>query len=194
MKKYLHRVLGLYKTRSAADSGRQRLLDQGLPLSQLVMLQPGFGALSREVCADSDDVLYEVLHVGVLGALVGMVVGAIATSVLMAVGIGLFDSNAMAGAVIMVSNGMAVGGLVGAIAGARNRRGHIADLLKGALAQGQFVLVAHTTTEQQTEQVREILGTSLAGAAQQRPDAAPPGPATARRGNVRASARSGGAS
>lgn len=182
MKKYLHRVLGLYKTRGAADTGRQQLLDRGLPSAQLVMLQPGFGALSREVCADSDDVLYEVLHAGVLGALVGMVVGAIATGVLMAVGIGLFDSNAMAGAVIMVSNGLAVGGLVGAIAGARNRRGHIADLLKGALAQGQFVLVAHTTTEQQTEQVREILGTSLAGAAQ-------PGAAAARQGDERASAR-----
>lgn len=163
MKKYLHRVLGLYKTRGAADVARQRLLDQGLPASQLVMLQPGRGALSREVRADSDDVLREMLRVGALGALLGAITGALVTGVLMAIGIGLFDTNAMPGALIMISNGIAVGGLVGAIAGARNRRGEVADFLKSALDQGKVVLVAHTTTERQTAQARVILGESLPG-------------------------------
>lgn len=103
----------------------------------------------------SDRALHEVLRVGTLGAVLGMIVGAVATGALMAAGVGLFDTRAMAGALIMISNGMAVGALIGAIFGARNHRGHVAGLPMQALGQGQLVPLAVTTTGQRAGQPPE---------------------------------------
>ena len=161
MKKYLHRVLGLYETRAAADSARERLIQRGLPAAQLKMLQPGRDGANPETRPDSDDVLYEMLRDAALGALIGVVVGIAGTVALVIARSSLFDSGPVLGTLIMIGWSASIGAFVGAAAGARSRKGDVADLLRISLASGHVVLVAHATTEEQTTAAQLILGESL---------------------------------
>ncbi len=162
MARYLHRVLGLYATRAAAESARDRLAQRGLPLEQIKILEHGRGG-ARRARADSDDVLYEMLREGLIGTLIGTLVGAAGTIALAVAKAGLFASSPVLGTLIMLGWGASIGGFVGAAAGARSSKGDVSDLINISLANGHVVVVAHTVTEEQTAFARKILGASMPG-------------------------------
>lgn len=159
MEKYLHRVLGLYATRAAAESARDRLVQRGLPPEKVKILESRRDG--AETKADSDDVLKEVLRQGAIGTAVGTLAGAAGTIALAAASISLFIASPVLAALSMLGWGASLGGIVGAAAGAQSSKGDVSDLVKDALAGGHVVLVAHTATEEQTTYAREIIGDSI---------------------------------
>lgn len=165
MKKYLHRVLGLYETVGAAELARERLVQRGLPAVQLTVLQPGRDGMSRERRPDSDDVLLEMLRDATYGGIVGVLVGLAGIAALELARDNLFESMLGLSTLIILGWSVSIGAFVGAAVGARSRKGSVADLLKVSLASGHIVLVAHTTTEEQTTVAQTILGESLNKAA-----------------------------
>jgi hypothetical protein len=161
MKKYLHRVLGLYETHGGAALAREQLLLAGFLPAQLTLLQPGSSGLSRETHVDSDDVRYEILRHAQIGALIGTLIGFAGTVALIMANGHLFDTGPVLGTLIMVGWSASIGGFAGAVIGATGHRGDVADLLSVSLASGHIVLIAHTSSEEQTGAARLILGQSL---------------------------------
>jgi hypothetical protein len=161
MTNYMHRVVGVYATRGAAERVLSDLVLQGLALEKITILEPG-GTVSRpDVAADSDDVLKEMLRDGAIGTALGTVVGAFGTVALSMANISLFIASPVVGALSMLGWGASLGAVVGAVAGAQNHKGAVADMVKDALESGHVVLVAHADDEQQTGIVKQIVEESM---------------------------------
>jgi hypothetical protein len=168
MKNYLHRVVGVYETRVVAEWVLDDIVLQGLAPEQISILEPGSdevgaggSAGNSDVTADSDDVLREMLRDGAIGTAVGTVAGAVGTVALSIANISLFIASPVVGALSMLGWGASLGAVVGAVAGAQNHKGEVADLVKDALENGHVVLVAHTDNEQQTRIVKQIVEESM---------------------------------
>jgi hypothetical protein len=161
MDTYLHRVLGFYAGRTAADAVFSQLVRRGIPAEKVKILVPGEGGGSAESTADSDDVLKELLRDGAIGAAVGAMAGATGSIALAAVNISLFVASPVLGALYLLGWGASLGGFVGAVAGSQNRKGDVSGLVKDALSSGHVVLVARTATEEQTTMARQIIGESM---------------------------------
>lgn len=161
MENYLHRLLGLYTTRAAAENVRDQLVQCGLSAKKVKILEPGHGGAGKTTRADSDDVLQEMLREGLIGTVIGILAAAVGTIALAAAKIGLFASSPLLGTLVMLGWGATIGGFVGAAAGARSSKGAVPDLLNLSLASGHVVIIAHTATEAQTTLARQILGESM---------------------------------
>lgn len=161
MNKHLHQVLGLYATRGAAESAREQLVERGMRPAQLMLLQPGADGRSAEMPATDDDVLYEALREGALGAVIGLLAGLVVATALKLMGSGIFEEDPLFGMRLLMGWGAAVGGFVGAAAGARRRKRTVADLLSVSLACGYIVLVANTASHAQMLMTQLVLGESM---------------------------------
>jgi hypothetical protein len=161
MNKHLHRVLGLYATRGAAEMARERLVAQGMQPGQLMLLQPGADGSRAEARATDDDLLYETLREGALGATIGLLAGLLLAAVLKLLDVGFFDADPLFGMRLFMGWGAAIGGFVGAAAGARRRKHTVADLLRISLAGGYIVLVANTVSHAQMSMAQLVLGESM---------------------------------
>jgi hypothetical protein len=161
MERYLHRTLGLYSSRAAADSAFGTLSRLGIAPGQGRIIEPGQGESHQEAKADSDDVLKELLRDGTIGAIIGTVVGAVGMIAMWIANISLFIASPVIAAATMLGWGASVGGLVGAAVGAQRVRGDVSDQVKNGLARGQVVLMAHTDTEEQTAHAQKIIGASM---------------------------------
>lgn len=161
MKNYLHRVLGLYATRAAAESARDLLAQRGLAPEKIKILETERDSLGRAVKADSDDVLKEMLRDGAIGTAVGTLAGAVGTVALAAANISLFIASPVLGTLSMLGWGASLGAIVGAVAGAENSKGDVSDLVKNALESGHVALIAHTDTEDETNYARQIISDSM---------------------------------
>lgn len=168
MKNHLHRVVGVYETRVVAEWVRGDIVLQGLAPEKVSILEPasaamgpGAGAGRPDLTPDSDDVLREMLRDGAIGTAVGTVVGAVGTVALSIANISLFIASPVVGALSMLGWGASLGAVVGAVAGAQNHKGAVADLVNDALENDHVVLVAHTDNEQQTRIVKQIVEESM---------------------------------
>jgi len=164
MENYLHRLVGLYPTRVAAESAWASLLSQGFDSGQLRLLVPGSAAAGQDAAADSDDVLKDLLRDGAIGTAVGTAAAAGATIALAAANITLFIASPVLGPLSLLGWGASLGGLVGAVVGSERDKGDVSSLIRDALAGGQFVLVAHARTEVQTSKAQQTFGQSMTGA------------------------------
>lgn len=161
MENYLHRIVGLYPTHSAANQALNDLLAQGFAPSQLRLLESGSAATDQDTTADSDDVLKDLLRDGAIGTAIGTAAGAGVTIAMAAANVTLFIANPVFGALYLLGWGASLGGLLGAVVGSERSTGDISSLIKDALAGGQFVLVVHATSEEQTTQAQEVFTSSI---------------------------------
>ena len=168
MDRYLHRVVGLYPSRSEADLARNRLVANGMAPEQIKLLASAPADAGAEAKADSDDVLQDLLRDGAIGTAVGTAAGAGVSIALAAANLTLFIASPVLGALYLIGWGASLGGLVGAVVGAERSTGDVSTLIKDALAHGQVVLAAHARTEAETTLARQVLGPQdKAGAAAQ---------------------------
>lgn len=163
MEDYLHRVVALYPTRTLAEAARDDVQAHGLPPKQLRILTPGAAGAGPDAESDSDDVLKDLLRDGAIGTAVGTLAGAGVTVALAAANITLFVASPVLGALYLLGWGASLGGLVGTVVGAERDKGDVSGLIKDALAGGQFVLVVHALTEEQTS-VAQLHLASVVGA------------------------------
>lgn len=163
MKKYLHRVIGIYADETLANSAQEQLRTLGFEPDRIRLLKPHAGApgAASATRADSDDVLNEMLREGAVGTAVGAAAGAGGTVALGLANAGLFIANPVLGTLVMLGWGASLGGLIGALDGARNSKGEIADLIRDAIASGHVVLVVYADNEARTAIARKVLGDSL---------------------------------
>lgn len=137
------RVFGLYATRGAAEVARERLVRRGLLPQQLTMLQQDRDESTGNAGVDRDDVLFEMLRGGAVGAVSGMAAGIVLGGIV-ALALPVFPALASIlpeATMLLLAWAAAIGSVPGGIAGgfaaSRNRKGNVADLLGVTLARGE---------------------------------------------------------
>jgi hypothetical protein len=157
MNTFPQRVSGLFETRGGAEVARERLMRSGLLPVQLTMIQPGRNGVS---CANPahDDRIQQVLRNGAIGGMIGTAIGTAVVFLLAITDAALMVADPVLATLIMICWSAALGGCIGAVSGARNRKGDISDLLNVPLTVDQIVLVAHTANRSQTTSAQLILG------------------------------------
>lgn len=166
MDDYLHRVVGIYPDRTAADAAADELARRGMPPDRITVLTPDSALVDAKDAgrSDSDDVLKEALREGAIGTAVGTLAGAVGTAAIAAANLTLFVAAPVLGPLSMLGWGASLGAIVGGAMGAARAKGEVADLVRDALASGHAVLVAHAATEEQATSARQIIGNSMAEA------------------------------
>ncbi len=157
----LHRVVGLYPSREAAESARALVVDGGVSPTQLRLQVPGSVPTGDDALADSDDVFKDVLRDGATGTAAGTATGAVGSIAMAAANITLFVANPLLGALYMLGWGASLGGLAGSLVGSERSKGDVSNLIRDALAVGQFVLIVHTTSEDEAALARRLVGKSM---------------------------------
>lgn len=180
MTTYLHRVMGFYATRTDALAARDQLVEHGLPITRLNILEPGTSGSTPDRQADSDDVLHELLRDGAIGVAVGTAAGAAGAIGLAAAGLTLFVASPVLGALYLLGWGASLGGFAGTLVGGQGKKGEVSDLVNDALSSGHVVLVAHATSEEQTTTAQRVIAESVGESPAPSPtDATPVEPAGA---------------
>lgn len=161
MDEYRHHVSGFFAHRAEADEALSSLLERGLPRDQLHLFDADSAPPFPEPQSDSNAVLKDVLVDGAIGTAVGTGIGALAQVALVAGSMSLFIASPLIAPLAMLGWGAALGGIIGATAGATtgtgDKHGPFSELVHDAILSGQVVLVAETRTEQETAIAREVI-------------------------------------
>jgi len=164
MEEQSHIVSGIYTSRAEAESVRDRLVERGLPRTQMNVVEAA-PATGNAKMADDNEALKDVLVDGTIGAAVGTGIGALAEVALVAANVTLFVASPLIAPLAMLGWGAVLGGVAGAALGAekpeQKREGKLSDLVLDAIRSGHVVLVAHARTEEEATLVREIVGDSV---------------------------------
>lgn len=162
MNLHLHRVLGLYRTRAAAEAVVAQLARHGIPQDKVELHEPGHPTATPPAAAGSDGVLENVLKDGAVGTVVGSIAGAIGSAAMVAANASLLVASPLLAPLVMVGWGAGIGGLVGAAIGAEGQADDdVPDQVRAGLASGHIVLVAHTDGEAQTARAHQVIGESM---------------------------------
>ncbi|MES2407244.1 MAG: hypothetical protein V4528_07980 [Pseudomonadota bacterium] len=162
MHKYLHKVAGIYSSRTAAEKVRSQLIEQGFDLDQTNILISMDTASDAKIEPEGNEVLSEVVKDGVIGTVVGSGVGALGAVAMAAANISLFLASPLLGPLTLIGWGASVGAIAGASVGTGIKEGRFSDIVKEALNHGNAVLIVHTTTDAQTKLATEIVSNSVA--------------------------------
>jgi hypothetical protein len=161
MENYLHRVVGLYTSRTEADEARDLIVAQGIPPTQIRVLTAESTVAGADAKSDSDDVLKDLLRDGAIGTAVGTAAGAGVSIAMAAANLTLFIASPVLGALYLIGWGASLGGLVGAVVGSERSKGDVSTLIKDALANGQAVLVVHARSGAETAQAQQVVSQHL---------------------------------
>lgn len=165
MKEYRHHVSGIFAHQVDAESAISRLVEYGLPKGQLQIFESDSKLPVATQQAKSNAVLKDIVIDGVIGIAVGTGIGVLAEVALVAADVILFIASPLLAPLALLGWGAGLGGLVGAAIGAKvssgKKEGWFSDLIRGAIANGQVVLVAETLTKQETAIAREIIKISV---------------------------------
>lgn len=168
-----HHVSGFFEYRSHAEAAREVLLQRGLAPEQLQIYANDTPPAEPAPTGDSNAVLKNVVVDGAVGTAVGTGLGALAQVALVAGNVSLFIASPLLAPLAMMGWGAGIGGLVGAAMGATTadkpadppaeapREGWLSNLVADAIASGQFVLVAQTRNEAETDAAREVISAAV---------------------------------
>jgi hypothetical protein len=165
MDEYRHHVSGFFSRRQEAERALSQLIDQGLPRSQLHLVEADSAPSVAAPQSDSNAVLKDVFVDGAIGAAVGTGIGALAEVALVAANVSLFIASPLIAPLVMLGWGVSLGGLIGGAVGAEshveNKEGKFSALIRDAISSGQFVLVVETHTKHETAIAGEIIKASV---------------------------------
>jgi hypothetical protein len=165
MDKYIHHVSGIFSHRDAATSAVSILIDKGIPKNRLQLFDSDSTLPPSSQQAKSNSVLKDMVVDGAIGTAVGTGIGALAEVALVAANVTLFVASPLIAPLALLGSGASLGATIGATVGAKvspdKKEGWLSDLIKGAISNGQFVLVAQTLTPQETEVAQEVIKLSV---------------------------------
>lgn len=165
MDEYRHHVSGFFAHREEAEVALGQLVERGLPRERLSLLDADSVPRAPEPDSESHEVLTNVLVDGAVGTAVGTGLGALAQVALVATNVSLFVASPLVAPLLMLGWGASLGAFIGAAAGAQtgveHKEGWLSDLVRDAIVSGQVVLVAQTSTVEETDIAREVIEASV---------------------------------
>lgn len=163
MNDYPHHVSGFFSRREEAESARDQLLEQGLPLERLRLFVSDEPAPAPAPKADSNAVLKKIVVDGAIGTAVGTGLGALAELALVVANVSLFVASPLIAPLAMLGWGASIGGVIGTVAGIQAKPevekdpGWLSKMVADAIALHQVVLVAKTLTERETLTAQQVI-------------------------------------
>jgi len=156
MDAYRHHVSGFFAHREEAENAFSTLVERGLPRERLYIFDQDQVPPVHAPQAGSKEVRNEVLVDGAIGTAAGAGIGALAEVALVAANVSLFVASPLLAPLVMLGWGASIGGLIGAAAGAGDKR-KFAELVHDAVSSGQVVLVVETRTKLESVIASEVI-------------------------------------
>lgn len=156
METYRHHVSGFFADRKDAEKAFSTLVERGLPRDRLYIFDQDQVPPVHAPQASSKEVRDDMLVDAAIGTAAGAGIGALAEVALVAANVSLFVASPLLAPLIMMGWGASVGGILGATAGAGDRK-KFAALVRDAVSSGQIVLVAETSSKLESEIAREVI-------------------------------------
>jgi hypothetical protein len=160
MDSYRHHVSGFFAQREAAESALSQLVERGVPRDRLYIFDSGSLPPAPGPKAKSKEVRNEVLVDSAIGTAVGVGLGAMGEVALVAANVSLFVASPLLAPLMMMGWGASLGALIGAAAGAGDKK-KFSALIHDAISNDQVVLVVETRTKQETVIASEIIKDSV---------------------------------
>jgi hypothetical protein len=155
MKEYRHHVSGVFVSREDANRTSSSLVKKGFKKESLQIFEKGSDLPIATQKTKSNEVLKDMFVDGVIGAAVGTGIGGLAGVALIAANVTLFVASPLLAPLVLLGWGASLGGTVGATIGSKVssdvKEGWFSDFIKDAITSGQVVLVATTTSQQETD-------------------------------------------
>lgn len=164
MSQYRHHVSGIFSNKIEAEAALHMLLERGVPNKQLQIYESNASLPVATQQAQSNEVLKDMVVDGAIGTAVGTGIGALAQVALIAANVSLFIASPLIAPLALLGWGASLGAMAGATYGAKvgsEKEGWLSDLVKDAISSGQVVLIAETSTEQETNIAREVIQSSV---------------------------------
>jgi len=160
-----HHVLGLFEDQDAAESARDRLVEQGLAQQQVVLFTHGEASHGETSCAD-DATRGKAPVAGDQADTVGGDLGDLQGLALVPENVSLFVADPLIDSLADWGWSAKLGGLLGpttsVLADADIQPVGCCDaLVRDATANGQAVLAVQTRTEPEIEVARDVMQTSV---------------------------------
>jgi len=139
-----HYVSGFFVSRTDAENIVVQIADHGIPRDRIHIYDRS-SLMPDHVANDSDDkVLKDILIDSGIGAAVGTGVGALIEVGLIAANVTLFVASPLIAPLVLLGWGAALGGIIGASAGAADKVKPLSELVHDAITNGQHVVVVET--------------------------------------------------
>ena len=139
MDQYRHHVSGFFAHPGEAESALSWLVELGLPRERLHLFETDSAQPVTAQQTKSNEVLKDVLVDGAIGTAVGTGIGALAEVALVAANVSLFVASPLLAPLMLLGWGASLGGIIGAAAGttagAGNKEGQLADLVRDAISR-----------------------------------------------------------
>jgi hypothetical protein len=152
--KHHHYVSGFFASKEDAESTLSALIAKGLPAERLNIFKTNLDPSVSKTEAKSNEVLKDMVVDGAIGATVGTGIGALAEVALIAANVSLFIASPLVAPLALLGWGASLGAMAGATIGSKvgadDKGGRFSDMIRDAISNGQIVLVAETTTEDET--------------------------------------------
>lgn len=165
MNEYRHHVSGVFVSREDANRACSSLMKKGLKKENLQIFEKESDLQTPTQKVKSDEVLKDMVVDGAIGAAVGTGIGGLAGVALIAANVTLFVASPLLAPLMLLGWGASLGGTVGASVGSKVssevKDGWFSDFIKDAIANGQVVLVATTTSQQETDIAKKEIEISV---------------------------------
>lgn len=156
-----HYVSGFFATQEDAEGTLSVLIAKGLPAQRLNIFKTNLDPSVSKTEAKSNEVLKDMLVDGAIGATVGTGIGALAEVALIAANVSLFIASPLVAPLALLGWGASLGAMAGATIGSKvgadDKGGRFSDMIRDAISNGQIVLVAETTTQDETALAQKII-------------------------------------
>jgi len=156
-------VTGIYASRIEAETVRGHLVEQGLPLAQVEVVQRVRADDNNRPLAEADNVLKSMLIDSAVGAVVGTAIFAVGEAALALANVILFTASPLVAPLAMLGWGAALGAVVGATFGydGVTKTGRLADAVLHAIRSGHTTVIARARTEEESKLATGIIGPSI---------------------------------
>lgn len=160
----LTKVAGLFNTRSEAENAARHLLqDSDLDDSQVRVLSPDDGSvahntlLARKMEPEQSGIWHTIIRAHVTTGILGALAGIALYLALMSTGHPIMRSTPGMSLVAMAGFGATFGLLVGGLLAMRPDHGRVINLVRKALKNGRWAVVAHPVNAGQTHRAVDLL-------------------------------------
>lgn len=157
MEKYTYKLCGLFPDQEAANAARERLSASGYPENQLFLLGAEDRAADRKLEPEREEVLDSTIKDLLAGAGIGAGVGTAGAATLAGAGVTLVLATPVLATLLAAGYGAAIGSIAGAGKALHVREADFAVMVKDAIRNGHWALIAHAKDEQEANQARELL-------------------------------------
>lgn len=159
MRKYQHKLAGIFPDSGAVKKSEQLFREQGFGDQQVKIIQSddSLHAQHRKIESESGGVRDEFVRDIIIGVAAGGMVGVVAAVVIGLVLPGLYASAAVTAPLMVFVYAVTIGGVIGAIYSLHLREDVLTSTVEEALHEGYPVLMIHAVNRKEVKKAHKLM-------------------------------------